>query len=387
MTRTFKTIVCGTRFGENYISALLEGGTGFELTGILARGSARSRKLSEDLMQPLYYAVEDLPEDLDVACVALRSSAFGGPGDKIAEALLRRGINVVQEHPVHPTEIRRLLAIASDNGVAYQVNSFYGHSAAGCRFIDFAGQWLTNRRPHYLTITTSPQLLYSSLDIVGRAFGGLEDFHIASPRRWPDGCLDRAVHGTAPFQVLQGQLQGVPLILHLQNYLDPRDPDHHSLVMHNIVLGGPEGRIELVNSFGPVVWTHAIYMPDYDDDGSSASYLGNWASKEGNRFMTQPTALTMGDANGPSLKQAGLSEFPEIILRAMNELRQQMTSMDDQPFSQSASYLDALGSAWRSCMIALGPMVEIDLPVPPSPVPDPKAFAAKHNAVNETRYE
>ena len=49
MRKHLKTIVCGTRFGENYISALLEEDSSFKLSGLLARGSARSQALAADL--------------------------------------------------------------------------------------------------------------------------------------------------------------------------------------------------------------------------------------------------------------------------------------------------------------------------------------------------
>jgi thiazolinyl reductase component of yersiniabactin synthetase len=378
MKKPFKTVIGGTRFGENYISALLDEDSGFKLSGLLARGSERSRALAADLGVRLFTRAEDLPGDVDVACVVLRSGAFGGPGTAIAETLLRRGIHIIQEHPVHPGEIRQLLAAARHRGVQYQVNSFYGHSQAARDFIRFVSEWRQARMPHYVTMTTAPQLLFSSLDLIGRAFGGLGDFKIGGRAAWPDGMLAGAAHGVAPFEVLHGRIGPVPVIINLQGYLDRQDPDHHALVMHNIAVGGPEGRLELVSSFGPLVWSRAIYVPDYERDEAGTSYLGDWASAAERPHMTIPTALTLGSPDGPSLAEAGRRLFPRIIHGALGELRAAIDGGgDDIPPAQRPEYLTALGSAWQAIMRAVDPLVERDLPPPPSPVPDPRNFARR----------
>jgi thiazolinyl imide reductase len=373
--KTLKTIVCGTRFGENYISALLEENTGFDLVGVLARGSPRSKALVADLGVRLYTEPEQLPVNIDVACVVLRGGTFGGPGTRIAEALLKRRIHVVQEHPVHPAEIRQLLAVARANGVQYQVNCFYSHGPAGRAFIGFITEWRKVRAPHYVTLTTAPQLLYSSLDLLGRAFGGLQDFDIDAGPSWPAGVLADADCAVPPFEVLRGRIGKVPLIANLQGYLDPRDPDHHALVMHNIAVGGPDGRLELVNSLGPLVWTRSIYVPDYERDDAKASYLSDWAATAEAPHMAMPTALTLGASHGPSPAEAGRRIFPEIILGALAELREAIEN-GVEPQAQHPDYLNALGTAWQRSMRAIEPLAERDLPPPPDPTPDPRTFAA-----------
>jgi thiazolinyl imide reductase len=373
--RRLNTVVCGTRFGENYISALLEEDTVFRLAGILARGSERSRTLAADVGVRLFTRSEDLPGDIDVACVVLRSGAFGGPGTQVAEALLRRGIHVVQEHPVHPHEIRQLLAAARGSGARYQVNGFYAHSPAGRNFIRFVSEWRKVRMPHYAVVTTSPQLLYSSLDLLGRAFGGLEDFEIGAKAAWPSDILAATGReAPPPFEVLQGRIGPAPLILNCQGWLDPRDPDHHALVMHNIAVGGPEGRIELAGSFGPLVWSRAIYVPDYEHDAASASYLRDWSASAQQPHMALPTAMTLGAPDGPSLAEAGRKLFPEIVLAALAELRAAIEAEGSSPDAQQEGYLVALGTAWQRVMQRLGPLIERSIEPPSMPLPDPRNF-------------
>ena len=49
----------------------------------------------------------------------------------------------------------------------------------------------------------------------------------------------------------------------LQRYLDPDDPDMHSLIMHRLLLGWPEGHLSLEASYGPVVWSSSLFVAEH----------------------------------------------------------------------------------------------------------------------------
>ncbi|MBB2964982.1 Gfo/Idh/MocA family oxidoreductase [Methylobacterium sp. R2-1] len=363
-----RVLVCGTRFGEHYLAALRDGTGGFRLVGILARGSRRSRALAAHLGVPLYASPEAVPEGAaDLACVVVRTTLFGGEGSRLAEALLGRGLHVLQEHPVHPTEIARLTAAARGRGLHYHVNAFYPHVPAGRTFIDYAGQARAARAPSFAELTTSPQLLWSSLDLLGRALGGLAGFRCASSAPPAPGEL--------LFTPLQGTVGALPFSLLIQNFLDPADPDHHSLVMHRLALGWPEGVVNLVNSFGPVVWTHALYAPDYEADGTEASYLLARTRHANNRHFTLPSAHVLGPAQGGSVAEVVETTFPDAIRRALGEMRAGIADSAAAPF-QRPDYLLDLGQAWLAVMRAAGPVRHRALSPPPPPYPDPRAYAA-----------
>lgn len=254
--KTYSVLVCGTRFGEHYLAALTCAERlwaarpahlpRYRLAGLLARGSERSRALARRLGVPLFSAPDEVPAGIDIACVVVRSAIVGGDGSSLARALLERGMHVLQEHPVHPTDIVRLRELAARHGRRYHVNTFYPHLPAGQRFIDYARQSAARNRPAFVEITTSLQLLYSSLDMVCRALGGEGTFACAGPL--PLDTLPGRPDAPWPFRAIQGVICGVPFSLNLQTYLDPADPDHHSLVMHRIAIGGPEGHVLLAGS-------------------------------------------------------------------------------------------------------------------------------------------
>lgn len=116
-----------------------------------------------------------------------------------------------------------LQGIAALHGRRYHVNSFYPHLPAGQRFIDYARQSAGQRRPAFVEITTSLQLLYSSLDIVLRALGG-PGTHGAFSCSAPLPLPEPEGQEPWPFRSLQGRIAGVPFVLHLQTYLDPAEP-------------------------------------------------------------------------------------------------------------------------------------------------------------------
>jgi thiazolinyl reductase component of yersiniabactin synthetase len=377
MGELLNVVVCGTRFGEHYLAAL-HGGQHpwparpahlprYRLAGIVARGSARSLALADKLGVPLYTEVAQLPGNIDIACVVVRSAIVGGDGSSLARALLMKGMHVLQEHPVHPTDILRLRALAAEHGKRYHVNTFYPHLPAGQRFIDYAKRSAAQRPPAFIEITTSLQLLYSSLDIVCRALDKAIPFSCTEPLAVPGAPADSTAPW--PFRAIQGLIGGVPFSLNLQTWLDPHDPDHHSLVMHRIAIGGPEGNVLLANSYGPVVWSHPIYAPDYGRDDDRSSYLLAPDQFSESRFNRQPTATVFGKPQGPSLTEAAVHDFPWAIHAALDELINA-----DAPVHQD-QWWRTHGDAWLGIMRAAGPAQMASRPPPPPPYPDPIQYA------------
>ncbi|MGU7807585.1 yersiniabactin biosynthesis oxidoreductase YbtU, partial [Escherichia coli] len=154
--------------------------------------------------------------------------------------------HVIQEHPLHPDDISSLQTLAQEQGCCYWVNTFYPHTRAGRTWLRDAQQLrrCLAKTPPVVHATTSRQLLYSTLDLLLLALGvdaaavecdvvgSFSDFHCLR-LFWPEG----------------------EACLLLQRYLDPDDPDMHSLIMHRLLLGWPEGHLSLEASYGPVIWS------------------------------------------------------------------------------------------------------------------------------------
>ncbi|UUE98151.1 Gfo/Idh/MocA family oxidoreductase [Xanthomonas hortorum pv. pelargonii] len=208
-------LIAGAKFGEMYLNAFLRDQPGLELAGLLATGSARAQQLAHAFGIPLYTAIEQLPDDIDIACVVVRSTVVGGTGTALAEAFLRRGMHVIQEHPMHPDDAARLQALAHAQGRAYWISSYYAHTPAGACWIDRARrvrQLLDGEAAHFAQLTTSRQLLYSSLDLLLQACqvsGSAEDVAVEATADQDRGLPAAAVEsGAVPGVAAPADLSG-----------------------------------------------------------------------------------------------------------------------------------------------------------------------------------
>jgi thiazolinyl imide reductase len=339
----------------------------YRLCGILGRGSERSRALASHLNVPFFTNPKDVPKgEIDIACVVIRSTLFDGSGTRLAEELLKQGIHVLQEHPLHPSEIKVLYQTAHAHNVQYHMNSFYPHISAGACFIRYAQEARQQTLPTFVEITTSHQMLFSTLDIVGRALGGLKDFTLYSSNP----------HGVPhPFDVFQGIIGTVPFTCSLQSYMDSVDVDHHFLT-NRIAMGGTEGVIQLTNSFGPVVWTHSTYMPNYHVDSTPQnSPLLSPERYESCPYMALPNSVVFeGTRHTDSLLHTMQHAFPYAIESALDELSHAINSKKPAYFA-SESYCMDLGNAWINLLRQAGSPQLKNLSKPLLPHPNPLTYA------------
>lgn len=352
-----RIVVCGARFGETYLKALRDGVPGLVLVGLLARGSARSRRLAEALGVPLWQDPREAAKASDVAAVVVRARSMGGSGTALAEAFLEAGLPVLMEHPLHPVEMARLLELAERRRVAFHVNSVYPYLPPARRFAAAVQAWhaiAAPDRPAYAEATTSRQLLYSTLDLLGRALGGLDGLQIES-------C--GGVRGQ-PFIGFEGELGGLPVSLRLQSYLDPRDLDHHSLVMHRMAVGGAEGSIALASSFGPVVRSRALYMPGYAE-GTASLLLPGGEPEEAVPYLDAPL-LAAEEGAALTGREAAREALPRAVAAALAQFAEAVRG-GPVPEGQSPGFLLQLARAWLLVGQKAGAPTQRRLSPPPPP--------------------
>jgi len=350
-----RVLIAGAKFGEVYLDAFLQPQAGLELAGLLARGSRRAQQLAHDFGIPLYTSLEQAPDDIDIACVVVRSSVAQGAGSQLASDLLRRGIHVLQEHPLHPDDVTRLQALARERSLVYWVNSFYPHVPAGRCWIERASRirsLLGGRMPCSAHLTTSRQLLYSTLDLLLHACGLVDGSEIrVEPLGGGGDCF-------VPLRLaLPGECQAM---LCLQTYLDPSDPDMFSLVMHQARLAWPSGYLTLEASYGPVLWTGAFHDPRH---GSQDRTMYRHA--EASDCYAQPTSTVLHDA--PETWRdafeidgsAGVAHVLRALCRVLDG--------ESVPASFGPAHQLALARLWLAALRAAPPAVERHL-LPPRPI-------------------
>ncbi|MFF2505875.1 Gfo/Idh/MocA family oxidoreductase [Streptomyces sp. NPDC058067] len=341
--RPLRTVVCGTVFGRFYLDALRPSPPGFELAGVLASGSARSRACAEEYGVPYYTGVDQLPDDIDVACVVVRSAVAGGAGSELARALLARGVHVLQEQPAHPDELAACLRLARAHGVQYRLNSFYPHVAPVRSFLTRARTLRSLRESLYADAACSSQVLFPLLDILGRALGGLGPWAFADPAPVP---AVRAATGAAvPFRLLHGAVAGVPLTLRVQNQLDPGDPDNHAHLLHRVTLGTDAGALTLADTHGPVLWSPRLHVRR--DPGGRLALDGPDTEP-----LDQLSTAVLDFESPRSFRHTFAALWPDGVRHALAELK---AAVDDpRGRSADAQYSLTVSRMWLDLTTRLG---------------------------------
>ncbi|MDH6108773.1 pyochelin biosynthetic protein PchG [Kitasatospora sp. MAP12-15] len=340
-----RTVVCGTVFGRFYLEALRTAppASPFELTGVLAGGGARSRACAAEYGVPYYTRVDQLPEDTDVACVVVRSAVAGGPGGELAQALLARGVHVLQEQPAHPDEVAACLRLARTYGVRYRLNSFYPHVEPVRRFLAAARSLRALRTVQFVDAACSSQVLFPLLDILGRALGGLGPWAFTDPA--PVAEVRAATGVPVPFRLVHGVIAGVPLTLRVQNQLDPGDPDNHAHLLHRVSLGTDAGTLTLADTHGPVLWSPRLHV-GRDADGQLA------LDGPGTGHLDQPTTTLLGAEQPQPFRRTFGELWPAAVRLALDELRAAIA--EDGQASPGGQYTLTVSRMWLDLTTRLG---------------------------------
>lgn len=348
-----RVLIVGAKFGEIYLNAFLNSSPNLELAGLMARGSSRARQLAHDFGIPLYTAVDQIPEGIDIACVVVRSTVAQGQGGQLAEQFLQRNIHVLQEHPLHPAEVDHLQRIAIKRGLIYWVNSFYPFVSAGRSWVSCANRvrsLLDGASPVTGQFTTSRQLLYSTLDLLLQAYGIVDTRKIQVEQL----CSDTDdLFATLIIKLPEGDR----ISLRLQSVLNPSDPDMFSLVMHQASLFWPSGYLTLESTYGPVVWTGAFHDGQHNlSERSMYRYIATMPE------YAQPTATVLHDAsaNWQDAFEIEASGGVAYVLRALC----QCLDGTQAPVAFSPEYQLALAELWLAVLRCAPPVLERNLPCP-----------------------
>ncbi|MGX1516295.1 thiazolinyl imide reductase [Streptomyces collinus] len=277
-----------------------------------------------------------------------------------------RGIHVLQEHPVHLTELTDNLTHARRRGVQYRLNTHYPRVSPVRGFVDAARRLVAQQRPLFVDAATPIHLMHPLVDILGRAMGTLRPWRFADPAPLP------AAVGPQPFRSLHGMLAGVPLTLRVHHQLDPSDRDNHALHWHRISLGTEGGVLTLADTHGPVLWSPRLHVGRDTDrrlvlDGPGTGRLG---------LGTTAVVGTTG-----TFRTVFTDLWPEAVGSALDALREAVAQGGDA--LRTGQYDLAVCRIWTDLAARLGPP-EIVRPATPRPLALSDVFPAPEQARADT---
>ncbi len=306
--KKLRTVVCGSTFGQFYLEALRRLPEQFELVGLLARGSDRSKKCAKHYGINLYTEVNQLPNDIDLACVVLRSGVLGGKGTDLSLELLARGIHVIQEQPISEKELVSCLRIARQNGRYFRVGDLYIHLPTVRRFTGYTQTMLKQQNALYIDVSCAIHVSYSTMHVMSEVL----------PTVYP-WKINNVIKDKGPFQVATGVIGNIPVTLRVHNEVDPKDPDNHLHLLYCLTIGVEGGRLSLVDTHGPVVWHPRLYVPH-----KRFTLLGELSTAtEVPAYLLENTTEVLGPISSLSYRDIFTKQWPRAIgcdLLAMREM-------------------------------------------------------------------
>lgn len=325
-------LVCGAVYGSTYLRALRYLPSKMELVGVLGRGGGHSQQQAVQFGVPCYTSLEQALREaqVDLACVAVG----GGAGVAMAEALLRQGIPVIQEHPLTAVEVRKMQGLARAHKTVWHLNSHFGDLPQVSPFIIGCQRLVANSQPLFINITTNPRTLYSTLDILARALPAF------AKRRWVRiPLIDERVDF---FATISGQLSGAVALIQNQRTVSAVDDGSATLVSHHLQVGFPEGVIELGDTFGPVVWR----------PNPAHSFSGKTASAGGGKLwdiFPQPLSPSSQDIQAQR-DQANAVALERLLLQATTG----RVIPEQEPLHQSV-----VSEVWDELITLFGPPIQL----------------------------
>lgn len=334
---THRMVVAGTTFGQVYAEGLGRNPPpGVRLVGIIAAGSERSRACAERLAVPLYTSPADVPDDVDSACVVVRSGLLGGSGSELAQQLLRRNIHVLQEHPLHPDEIAQQIRTARHVDRAWELSTFYPHLPAVRRFRQMASALTAEHPLQALEATCGYQVGYATLELLVRLAGRIRPLHLDASQSYGNLCT------------LTGRIGGVPTQVRLRHELRPDRPDLTQTLINRITVTTGAGELSLASVVGPVVWTGTPWIPADLHRQTSPFFTDELPASR-----TAPTAAVLDDPGNLGQGEHLTRDWPAA---ASNATRSFLRRLSD-PVGRATRHDRWLAAAhlWQQVVTQIGP--------------------------------
>lgn len=339
--KKMKILVCGTVFGSYYIEGIRRLPELFELAGIVSKGSKQSAEIARKYQVPLYTEIDGITRDqVDIACVVVKSSIVGGKGTELALGFLEKGIHVIQEQPVHFHDYKRCLVAAKRAGCKYQLNTFYPHLHAVKTFIETSHRLSKEMPVTYIRAESSVQVLFPLLDILNHSLQGLNPYRIERL----SGTLKQR------FAILNGEIKGIPLTLIIDNQMDVMAPESNLAMFHRITIGTTRGSLMLTDTHGTVLWT-PVFHKDLKES--------EWEKKDSLREV--PVQEDLAPNGVKTLNDIVCDAWPGCMASALTLLYEDITA--EKYITAESQQILTLCKLWNEIGSLLGTYEHVEIPL------------------------
>lgn len=332
--RKIRTIVCGSTFGQFYIEALKNLHEEFEIVGLLANGSNRSQKCARYYGIDLYKNIDEIPKDIDLACIVLRSGVLGGKGSYISMKLLEKGINVIQEQPIHNKDMVNCFRMASEKNVVFKTGDLYVHLPTVRQFIKCSKAMKNIQKPMYIDGAFASQVSYPMIHILMETLPSIRQLKINEVNK-----------NGGPFQVMTGKIGDIPFIFRVHNEVNPDDPDNYMHLLHRIEIGCEGGSLALTDTHGPLVWHPRLHVP------KNSITVKDFSNMEFQELFENSTEV-LGNYHKQSYSEILTKEWPKAIGKDLIDMRNLILNKSDRNVNAQRELL--CSSQWHIITEKLG---------------------------------
>ncbi|MGH2129313.1 Gfo/Idh/MocA family oxidoreductase [Enterococcus faecalis] len=260
-----RILICGANFGEIYVSSLYNSNK-VDLVGIFAQGGQNSERVSKKYRIPIYTKFEDLPEDIDLAYVIVKTSLGGGQGYDIAKQLLTKGIAVIIEQPIHYNEYVELVREAKKNNTYVSTSNFYKYIDDTGIFLKCLNEIIKNgEKVEYININCGNQFIPPVVQILQEIVGSFKNYSIKGN-----------IVAKNIFDVIQLTIGDINCTISVHNESDALDIDNNFQLFYKIQVGFSSGTIELADPSGPIMWLNRFYIQKKWKDKKSFDTISDY---------------------------------------------------------------------------------------------------------------
>ncbi|MGM7636981.1 Gfo/Idh/MocA family oxidoreductase [Bacillus sp. Hm123] len=336
MTQKLRVLVCGTRFGQFYLEAIKNSPL-FELAGILAQGSPRSKLCASVYETNLYTDIEEIPSEIDIACIVVPTSVMGGSGTELVIEFMKKGIHVLLEQPVHYQNLIDCYRVAKQYHVKFIVGDLYVNLPYVKKFIEIAQIIMKKEKLLYLNIDMATQVSFPLAHILTKLFGNLQPWEVKN-----------VIAGSMPFQLLSSLIKGIPTTIRAQNQVDVVVSDSYMHLMHQITLGFDSGKLTLFDTNGPVIWTPRMQIPNI-------SLVPRDLEQEASFSLTSPVIENFESKDHANYQDILTKIWPSTILKDIERLANWITNdMDSIEMGKEGQQIIQAAQLWSGITSALG---------------------------------
>lgn len=252
----------------------------------------------------------------------------GGDGVEISRSFLEKGIHVIQEQPMHSSEVLELTRCAAEHDCKFMLNGFYPYLDSVKRFIDAAASLRKEHELLSIDVTTCVQVAYPFVEVVGKVAGSLHPFRLEK------------IADAGPFDILVGEVGGVPLSVRFQNEMDSSDPDNNAIALMRMDVCSDKGILSLCDVYGDVLWTPRFHV-------------GKAAADSSNLSTVESASINVLHRRAEAYNSILAEQWPKGIANMLSERLGERNSLATTQFQISACL------AWQEFTSALGAPSEL----------------------------